>query len=186
MYAISSETARHARLAIVLVAGFLFLPVTTGHIGQIGYASAWAGDQGGGHDKVPETQSYTGYSASEPVPATPCEILSERGDGQRICAAGSTALYELFGIRERAGDRDTLPILSERSDGQWVCAAGSSVTGTASALDRGRDVNFESPVHPVRTSEAEATRFQSSRARRIDIDKNCRLAASSGRVSSRS
>jgi hypothetical protein len=73
MYAISSETARHARLAIVLVAGFLFLPVTTGHIGQIGYASAWAGDQGGGHDKVPETQSYTGYSASEPVPATPCE-----------------------------------------------------------------------------------------------------------------
>jgi hypothetical protein len=73
MYAISNERARRARLAIVLAAGFFFLPVTAGHLGQIGYASAWAGDQGGGHDQVRGTQSYTGYSASAPLPETPCQ-----------------------------------------------------------------------------------------------------------------
>ena len=73
MYAISNERARRARLAIVLAAGFFFLPVTAGHVGQIGYASAWAGDQGGGHDQVRGTQGYTGYSPSAPVPATPCQ-----------------------------------------------------------------------------------------------------------------
>ena len=75
MYAISNERARRARLAIVLAAGFFFLPVTAGHVGQIGYASAWAGDQGGGHDQVRGTQSYTNYSASAPapVPDTPCQ-----------------------------------------------------------------------------------------------------------------
>jgi hypothetical protein len=75
MYAISNERARRARLAIVLAAGFFFLPVTDGHVGQIGYASAWAGDQGGGHDHVRGTQTYTNYSASAPapVPDTPCE-----------------------------------------------------------------------------------------------------------------
>ncbi len=73
MYAISNERARRARLAIVLAAGFFFLPVTAGHVGQIGYASAWAGDQGGGHDQVRGTQSYTNYSAPAPVPDTPCQ-----------------------------------------------------------------------------------------------------------------
>jgi hypothetical protein len=75
MYAISNERVRRARLAILLAAGFFFLPVTAGHVGQIGYASAWAGDQGGGHDQVRGTQSYTDYSASAPapVPATPCQ-----------------------------------------------------------------------------------------------------------------
>ena len=75
MYAISNERARRARLAIVLAAGFFLLPVTAGHVGQIGYASAWAGDQGGGHDQVRGTQSYTNYSASAPapVPDTPCQ-----------------------------------------------------------------------------------------------------------------
>jgi len=73
MYAISNERARRARLAIVLAAGFFFLPVMAGHVGQIGYASAWAGDQGGGHDKVPEAQIYTGYSASAPLPETRCD-----------------------------------------------------------------------------------------------------------------
>src|SRR5258708_33836496 len=68
MYPISNERARRARLAIVLAAGFFFLPVTAGHVGQVGYASAWAGDQGGGHDKVPEAQIHTGYSASAPLP----------------------------------------------------------------------------------------------------------------------
>ena len=96
MYAFSSERARCAGLAIVLAAGFFFLPVTAGHVGQIGYASAWAGDQGGGHDKVPQTQSYTGYSAPAPVPETRCDFLHEWRDGQRICAPGPTALYELF------------------------------------------------------------------------------------------
>ena len=60
MYAISSERARHAGLAIVLAAGFFFLPVTAGHVGQIGYASAWAGNQGGGHDKVPRDPKLYG------------------------------------------------------------------------------------------------------------------------------
>jgi hypothetical protein len=73
MYAISNERTRRARLAIVLAAGFFFLPVTAGHVGQIGYASAWAGDQGGGHDQVRGAQSYTNYSAPAPVPDTPCE-----------------------------------------------------------------------------------------------------------------
>ena len=75
MYAISNERARRARLAIVPAAGFFLLPVTAGHVGQIGYASAWAGDQGGGHDQVRGTQSYANYSASAPapVPDTPCQ-----------------------------------------------------------------------------------------------------------------
>jgi len=75
MYAISNEKARLARLAIVLAVGFFFLPVTAGHVDQIGYANAWAGDQGGGHDRVNGNQGYTSYSASQPPPAsgTPCQ-----------------------------------------------------------------------------------------------------------------
>ena len=145
MYAISNERARRARLAIVLAAGFFFLPVTAGHVGQIGYASAWAGDQGGGHDQVRGTQSYTNYSASAPapVPDDALPILPDGSDGQRVCAARSTELHELFRTRQPAGD-GTLPILYERSDGQRVHAAIQPVNDTSKRpRHRQRDVSFQ-------------------------------------------
>jgi hypothetical protein len=89
MYASSHQKPRDqkprlTRLAIVLAVGFFFLPVTSGHIGQMGYASAWAGDQGGGHDRVSVNQGYTSYSASQPSqpPDTPCQsCLTGVGSG---------------------------------------------------------------------------------------------------------
>src|SRR5689334_4038135 len=64
MYAMSHAKARHARLMPVLAAMLFLLPVT-----------AWAGDQGGGHDHVgTSAQTYTNYDAAPPAPATqPCE-----------------------------------------------------------------------------------------------------------------
>jgi hypothetical protein len=77
MHAISYKRPRLTGLAIALAAGFFFLPVTAGHLDRIGYASAWAGDQGGGHDRVSGYEGYTDYSASHPtpvpVPATRCQ-----------------------------------------------------------------------------------------------------------------
>src|SRR5262245_27903412 len=64
MYAMSHAKIRHARLMPVLAALFVLLPVT-----------AWAGDQGGGHDHVGSVrQDYTNYDAAPPPSATqPCE-----------------------------------------------------------------------------------------------------------------
>ena len=89
MYASSHQKPRDhkprlTRLAIALAVGFFFLPVTSGHIGQIGYASAWAADQGGGHDRVSVNSGYTSYSASQPSqpPDTPCQsCLTGVGSG---------------------------------------------------------------------------------------------------------
>jgi hypothetical protein len=75
MHAISRKQTRLTGLAIVLAAGFFFLPVTAGHLDRIGYAAAWAGDQGGGHDRVGGNEGYTNYSATQPtpLPATRCQ-----------------------------------------------------------------------------------------------------------------
>jgi hypothetical protein len=75
MHAISHKPARITGLAIALAAGFFFLPVTANHPDRIGYTSAWAGDQGGSHDRVSGNEGYTNYSTSQPtpVPATRCQ-----------------------------------------------------------------------------------------------------------------
>ena len=75
MHAISRKQTRLTGLAIVLAAGFFFLPVTAGHLDRIGYAAAWAGDQGGGHDRAGGNEGYTNYSATQPtpLPATRCQ-----------------------------------------------------------------------------------------------------------------
>jgi hypothetical protein len=64
MYAMSHAKARHARLMPVLAALIFLLPGT-----------AWAGDQGGGHDKVQTgPQDYSNYDAAPPPSASqPCE-----------------------------------------------------------------------------------------------------------------
>jgi hypothetical protein len=64
MKAISHAKARYAPLMPVLAALFFLLPVT-----------AWAGDQGGGHDHVGNSrQDYTNYDAAPaPPPTQPCE-----------------------------------------------------------------------------------------------------------------
>ena len=75
MHAISHKRARLTGLAIALAAGFFFLPVTAGHLDRIGYATAWAGDQGGGHDRAGGNEGYTNYSTTQPtpIPATRCQ-----------------------------------------------------------------------------------------------------------------
>jgi hypothetical protein len=75
MPAISHKQVRLTGLAVALAAGFFFLPVTAGHLDRIGYATAWANDQGGGHDQVSGTEGYTNYSATQstPLPATRCQ-----------------------------------------------------------------------------------------------------------------
>jgi hypothetical protein len=83
---------------MLLAAGLFLLPVTTGHVDHIGYASAWAGDQGGGHDQVRANTAnnsnsgnsgYTNYSAPDPQQpngpgtVTPCQTcrLGANGTG---------------------------------------------------------------------------------------------------------
>ncbi len=75
MHAISRNQTRLTGLAIALAAGFFFLPVTANHPDRIGYATAWANDQGGSHDRVSGTEGYTNYSATQstPLPATRCQ-----------------------------------------------------------------------------------------------------------------
>ena len=59
MHTTFRKQTRLTGLAIVLAAGFFFLPATAGRVDLMGYPSAWAGDQGGGHDHVGSSQDYT-------------------------------------------------------------------------------------------------------------------------------
>jgi hypothetical protein len=102
MQVISHKRARVTGMTMLLAAGLFLLPVTTGHVDQMGYASAWAGDQGGGHDQVrgnsgnsannsnSGNSGYTNYSAAPdpqrpngPETATPCQTcrLGANGTG---------------------------------------------------------------------------------------------------------
>jgi hypothetical protein len=90
MQIISHKQARMTGLAILLAAGFFMLPVATGQVQRLGYASAWAGEQGGDHggglkDLVPGNNGYTSYSAPDPSPSTltsvPCESCKFTGSG---------------------------------------------------------------------------------------------------------
>ena len=67
------KQTRLTGLAIVLAAGFFFLPATAGRVDLMGYPSAWAGDQGGGYDRVGSSQEYTNYDAGPtPPPVQTC------------------------------------------------------------------------------------------------------------------
>lgn len=104
MQVISQKRARVTGATMLLAAGLFLLPVTAGHVGhvgQMGYASAWAGDQGGGHDQVRGNSAnsatnanggnsgYTNYSAPDPrqsnggQTAVPCQTcrLGANGTG---------------------------------------------------------------------------------------------------------
>src|SRR5258708_1384174 len=98
MQVISHKRARVAGTTILLAAGLFLLPVTTGHVDRMGYARAWAGDQGGGHDQVRTNSAnnsnsgnsgYTNSSAPDPrqpngpETAAPCQTcrLGANGTG---------------------------------------------------------------------------------------------------------
>jgi hypothetical protein len=73
MHTTFHKQTRLTALAIAVAAGFFFLPATAGRVELMGYPSAWAGDQGGGHDHVGGGQEYTNYDAGPTPPAAqPC------------------------------------------------------------------------------------------------------------------
>ena len=112
MHAISHKQARLTGLAIALAAGFFFLPVTSGHLDRIGYATAWAGDQGGAHDRVGGNEGYHQLHRDTAHTGTGHALpnLPDRRE-QRLYADAPAGLFELFGTDLRADDTGRLQFL---------------------------------------------------------------------------
>jgi hypothetical protein len=108
MHAISPKQTRLTGLAIALAAGFFFLPVTAGHLDRIGYATAWAGDQGGARDKVSGNEGYTNYSATQPTPLPTVRCQS--------CRTGESSGYTPPPPQDSSNYSASSPVLAMPAD----------------------------------------------------------------------